>query len=105
MVKLHISPEVLNDLEEIKEYIAAELGNPTTALNVVSKIAKAIRGLAKFPDTGALLSSIIDIPTDYRFLVTGNYLSFYRHVDDAVYVVRVLHGKRDYLKMLFGDPT
>jgi Plasmid stabilization system protein len=103
MAMLHISPEALSDLVKIKEYITTDLDNPTAALNVVSKITKAIRGLEQFPDIGAPLSSIIDMPTDYRFLVTGNYLSFYRHDGDAVYVVRVLYGKRDYLKILFGE--
>ena len=103
MAQIHISPEALNDLMEIKKYITVELDNPTAALNVVSKITKAIRGLNQFPDIGAPLSSIIDLPTNYRFLVTGNYLSFYRHEDDAVYVVRVLYGKRDYLKILFME--
>ena len=105
MATLHISPEASSDLVEIKEYITIELENPTAALNIVSKIIKALRGLEKFPDIGASLSSVIDIPSDYRFLVTGNYLSFYRHEGDAVYVVRVLYGKRDYLKILFGEFT
>jgi len=103
MAQLHISPEVLSDLAKIKEYITTELENPTAALNVVSKITKAIRGLECFPDIGAPLASIVDIPTDYRFLVTGNYLSFYRHEGDAIHVVRVLYGKRDYLKVLLGE--
>ena len=103
MVKLHISPEASSDLAEIKEYVATELENPTAALNVVSKITKAIRGIERFPDIGAPLSSIIDMPTDYRVLVTGNYLTFYRHDGDAVYVVRVLYGKRDYLKIVYGE--
>ena len=105
MATLHISPEASSDLVEIKEYITIELENPTAASNVISKIIKAIRGLEHFPDIGASLSSVIDIPTDYRFLITGNYLSFYRHEGDSVYVVRVLYGKRDYLKILFGELT
>ena len=103
MAQIHISPEALNDLTKIKKYITMEIDNPTAALNVISKITKAIRGLDQFPDIGAPLLSIIDLPTDYRFLVMGNYLSFYRHEGDAVYVVRVLYGKRDYLKILFGE--
>ena len=103
MAQIHISPEASNDLAEIKKYITMELGNSTAALNVVSKITKAIRGLEQFPDIGAPLSSIVDLPTDYRFLVTGNYLSFYRQEGDEVYVVRVLYGKRDYLKILFVE--
>jgi plasmid stabilization system protein ParE len=104
MAKIHISPEAANDLREIKEYIAAELENPAAAVSTVSKITKAIRGLAKFPDIGSYLSSKVSIPTDYRFLVVGSYLAFYRHERDDVYVIRVLYGKRDYIKILFGEP-
>ena len=103
MAQLHISPEATSDLAEIKKYIAMELENPTAALTVVSKITKAIRKLERFPEMGASLSSVIGMPSDYRFLVAGNYLSFYRHEGDAVYIVRVLYAKRDYLKVLFGN--
>jgi len=103
MAKLHISPEARDDLRGIKEYVTAELGSPTTAVNTVSKIAKAIRGLADLPARGAPLSSIVELPNDYRFLVCGNYLAFYRHEGSDVYLVRVLYGKRDYMKILFGD--
>ena len=100
MARLYISPEALNDLQEIKKYIATDLENPAAALATVSKITKAIRALNTFPGIGTPLSSIINMPTDYRFLITGHYLSFYRHEGDAVYVVRVLYSKRDYLKIL-----
>jgi plasmid stabilization system protein ParE len=36
----------------------------------------------------------------YRFLVTGNYLSFY-HIDGAdISIDRILYGRRDYLSVL-----
>ena len=35
--------------------------------------------------------------------VTGSYLTFYRVLDNDVYVDRVLYGRRDYLRILFGD--
>ena len=101
MVKLNISPKALSDLQDIKEYIATELENPDAALKTVNKIISAIRRLANFPDIGSPLSSIIDVHTDYRFLVSGNYLVFYRRENDVAYVLRVLYGKRDYIKTLF----
>ena len=51
----------------------------------------------------ASLSSIADVESDYRFLVTGSYLTFYRVLDNDVYVDRVLYGRRDYLRILFED--
>ena len=103
-MKLHVSPEALDDLQGIREYIAGKLENPTAAQDTVSRITGAIRNLSDFPAIGAPLSSIIDMPTDYRFLVSGNYLVFYRQEGDGVYVVRVLYARRDYIRILFGEP-
>jgi len=105
MAKLHISPEAKNDLLDIKEYITTELENLTAAVNTLSKITKTIRRLGDFPDIGTPLSKVVEVPNNYRFLVCGNYLVFYKQEDGAVYVVRVLYGRRDYMKILFGDKT
>lgn len=86
----------------IKEYITAELENPAAALNTVANITKAMRNLVDFPDIGTRISHTVEVQADYRYLVSGNYLVFYRQEGDRVYVVRVLYGRRDYLKILFG---
>jgi addiction module RelE/StbE family toxin len=103
MAKIQISPEAKNDLKEIKMYITAELASPKAAANTISKITKAIRKLKDFPDIGAPLSQIITVQCNYRFLVSGSYLTFYRHERGVVSVIRVIYGKRDYIKVLFGD--
>jgi len=103
MYKLKISPEARDDLAEIKGYISQELCNPQAAVNMVSKIAKKIRGLSEHPGIGAPLSSVVDIQTDYRFLVCANYLIFYRYEDEFVFVSRILYGRRDFTRILFGD--
>ncbi|MBT9133249.1 MAG: hypothetical protein DDT33_01785 [Firmicutes bacterium] len=103
MYKLKISPEARDDLAEIKGYISEELRNPQAAVNQVSKIANKIRGLSEHPGIGAPLSSVMDIQTDYRFLVCANYLIFYRYEDGIVFVSRILYGRRDYTRILFGD--
>lgn len=103
MYKLKISPEAKDDLAEIKDYISKELCNPQAAINLVSKIIKKIRGLTEYPGIGSLLSSVIDIQTDYRFLICGNYLIFYRYEEGIVFVLRILYGRRNYTHILFGD--
>jgi len=103
MNKLKISPEAKNDLMEIKNYISDELHNPQAAVNLIVKITEKIRGLLKYPGIGSSLSAVIDIQTEYRFLVWDNYLIFYRYEDEAVYVIRILYGRRDYLRVLFND--
>ncbi len=102
--KLHYAPEALRDLDDIWEYIALELNNPAAAKRTVSRIMDSADGLAEFAEAGAPLHSVADVESDYRFLVCGNYLMFYRIEGKDVFIDRVLYGRRDYLRILFGDP-
>lgn len=103
MNKLHFAPEAQNDLDEIKTYIAEDLENPQAAQSTVGKIMKNVRLLLKHSLIGAPLSSIADVDSDYRFLISGNYMVFYRVNGTDVFVDRVLYGRRDYLRILLGD--
>ena len=101
MAKLLISPAVYDDLLAIRSYIAKDLDSPKAAANTVDKIVKSINILVDFPLSGTPLESIIEFPNDYRFIVSGNYISFYRFKDDTVFTDRILYGGRDYMKILF----
>jgi plasmid stabilization system protein ParE len=103
MNKIHYSPEARSDLVAIKDYIGVELANPGAADNTLVKITKKIHSLKQFAEIGSPLSSIIDIDSDYHFLVCGNYLVFYRVVETDIYINRVLYGKSDYLAILFSN--
>ena len=103
MAKILYSDEAILDLEQIGDHIAVALKSPVAALNTVGKIQDGIDRLADFPHMGSPLSSIIDFDTEYRFLVSGNYLTFYRAQGDCVYIDRVLYGKRDYLMILLRN--
>ncbi|TYQ15739.1 UNVERIFIED_CONTAM: addiction module RelE/StbE family toxin [Acetivibrio alkalicellulosi] len=104
MYNIKISPEARNDLLEIKDYISKELCNVQAAVNLVSKIMKKIRSLSEYCEIGVPLSSIIiDIQTDYRFLICDNYLVFYRNHGEIVYVSRILYGRRDYTRILLRE--
>ena len=76
MNNLHLSEEAQNDLFEIKSYNEEELLNPSAALATVSRITKSLRILQNYAQTGAPLSSIADIESDYRFEGFGASLSF-----------------------------
>ncbi len=88
---------------DIKKYITEELDSPAAAENTLKKILKNIRMLETQPFIGAPLSSIVNIDTHYRYLVCGSYLAFYYVEKDDVFIVRILYGRRDYIKILFGD--
>lgn len=103
MHKLRINPLALEDLLDIKQYISDELQNPESATQVVSKIIESYEKLKEFPAPGGELASKIDAPTDYRYLVTGSYIVFYKVDDTYVSIYRVLYAKRDYLKIILQD--
>ncbi|MCI8599329.1 MAG: type II toxin-antitoxin system RelE/ParE family toxin [Lachnospiraceae bacterium] len=100
---IYYSPEAQNDLDEIWEYISAELCNPQAAENTITKIMDTVDELKDFSEIGALLSSVTEVESDYRFLLSGNYMIFYRVIEKNVYIDRVLYGRRDYLRTLFPD--
>ena len=103
MNDLHLSPEALSDLSEIKAYIAEDLESPQTALSTVAKITKAIRVLQDHALIGTPLAAVANVNSDYHYLVSGNYMVFYRVAGKDVFVDRVLYGRRDYLRILFAD--
>ena len=63
----------------------------------------AVDQLKSFTEMGTPLSSIADVRTDYRFIVSGNYMMFYRVQGNDVYIDRVLYGRSDYMSVLFKD--
>ena len=101
--KIHYSPESRRDLDDIWDYIVSELQNRSAAERVIDCIIDAVDPLKNFAEMGAPLSSIADIGTDYRFLVSGNYMVFYRVQGNDVYIDRVLYGRSDYMSVLFKD--
>ena len=103
MYKISFSPEAVDDLKEIKQYIKDELCNEQAAKNTVAKILKKIKLLSDFPESGSSLSAIIGFDTDYRYLVCDNYIAFYRIDNKNVFIVRVLYGIINYMQILFGD--
>lgn len=101
--KIHYTPESRRDLDDIWDYIVSELQNRSAAENVVNRIMDTVDQLEDHALIGTPLASIADVDDDHRFLVSGNYMVFYRASGNDIYVDRVLYGRRDYLRILFAD--
>lgn len=78
MLKLRINPLAVKDLKEIKNYISIELDNQVAGKRLMEKIISKYELLLNQPYIGALLSSKIDVKTNYRYLVVENYIIFYK---------------------------
>ena len=104
-LNLTLSAEARRDLKGIQDYISNEGESPQTALKVIEKILDRIEDLLHFPDTGTLLSPKVNFPTNYRYARATGYLVFYRHENNQIFVDRIIHGKRDYITILFPANT
>ena len=102
-MKIRVTPTALNDLKEIMSYIENDLSNPIAAKNVIKRIIEDYSRLQFLLHMGPSLSSKVAFDTDYRFIVSGNYIVFYKADDEYVSIYRVLYGRRDYLKIIFDD--
>lgn len=102
-MKIRLSPIAVRDLKEIKNYIEQDLSNPTAAQNVVKKIIKDYTRLEAMPNIGISLSNKVSFETDFRFIVSGNYLVFYKIDNEFISVYRILYSRRDYLRLIFND--
>ena len=102
-MKIRVTPTALNDLKEIKAYIENDLSNPIAANNVIKRIIEDYSSLEISLHMGPSLSTKVPFDTDYRFIVSGNYLVFYKADDEFVSIYRILYGRRDYLKIIFDD--
>jgi toxin ParE1/3/4 len=90
-------PLARQDLEDIWDYLAPR--NRSAAIALFEGIAKKLRTLQDFPETGAVRGSRA---APYRALFSGRYVILYRTKDGLVTVLRIVHGARN-LKRLPGD--
>ena len=102
-MKLKISPDALQDLKDIEEYISNNLFNPTAAKRTLKNIVNSYKRLAESPFVGMPLQNKLPFQTSFRYLISGNYLIFYKVCGDSVEILHIVYGKRDYAKILFSD--
>ena len=102
--KVSLTSPAEKDLIQISDYIAIELGEPQTARKLIARIKKAVLSLYKMPYRHAEINIELIGAAGIRYLIEGNYIIFYhiRKDDMSVRILRVLYGKRDWQKLLWG---
>ncbi len=85
------SPEALDDLRQIHDYIAQH--NPSSASRIVERLRDRCYLLADFPYMGMAHPRFGE---DYRmYVVPGvSYVIIYRPVDNGVEIMRVRHSSQ-----------
>jgi toxin ParE1/3/4 len=90
MLKIVRTPAAVRDLAALTDYIAAD--NLTAALGFYDEIDRLLTMIAQYPGMG---EAVDHLSPGLRRFTLGTYLLFYRRVDDAIELIRVLHGARD----------
>lgn len=98
--ELKIFPLAQTDMEQIFNYIAVELCNPTAALGQINDFEKAFENICAFPESHPYINNEYVKDKSLRKLVVNNYIAFYRIRDKEIQVVRVLYGMRNYKTLL-----
>jgi plasmid stabilization system protein ParE len=96
MTSYILAPEALQDLQEPRDYIAAE--NLDAADRVIDTLFAAFERLAAMPDLGHRREDLTDRPL--RFWTVDAYLVIYRAERTPIEIVAVTHGGRDIPRLL-----
>ena len=91
-------PVAEEDLNEIVDYLLEHSIN--AANNFIDELDSLEESLSMFPELGTLSRDTKLRRKGYRMAVINDYLLFYTMRHERVYVMRIVHGKRNYLPLL-----
>ena len=96
MPSYELSPEALDDLRLIQDFIAID--SVKAAERVIDQLFQTFEQLAAWPKTGHMRTDLTS--KKVLFWPTGSYLIVYRDSSDAIQIIAVLHGSRDVPSVL-----
>ena len=100
--RIIITPDAIDDLVELRDYIADVLLAPETALQYIQTIRREIGTLSRMPARHKCIDLEPWRSRGVRKIIVKNFYVYYR-IDDpagAVYVLNVIYARRDQLKAL-----
>lgn len=98
--KLRFLPLFEDDLNEIVDYIAVRLRNPTAAGNMVDEVQAAIKERATCAEAFEPYPSSRERQYPYYRIYVKHYTIFYVVMGDVMEVRRILYSKSDLPKKI-----
>lgn len=95
-MNLVFSPLAIAHLDDIADYIAED--SPARALDFASELRQACQAIAEMPEGFPVVSHRRG--ENLRRRAHRGYLIFYQVTGEAVVILRVLHGARDWEALL-----
>lgn len=99
-MRVRLTQHAEADLDGIAAYIARD--NPSRAATFVEELYEKCASLAEMPAAFPLVPRYEALGVRRR--VHGDYLILFIVKGEAISVLRVLHGARDYLPLVLGGP-
>ncbi len=93
-MKLVYSPESIEDLQRLREFIANK--NRNAARHIAHSLLESIKKLKTFPRMGIEVKSAKS--ELIRDLIIGDYIARYLISKESIYILRVWHQKEDWKK-------
>lgn len=91
-MKVKYSPESIEDLQRVVEFV--ENKNPFAARRVAIDLQEGVQKLKQFSQIGLPVLKASD-PEIIRDLYIAQYTVRYLIADEAVYILRIWHGKEN----------
>ena len=102
MSRIVYSRTAIRDLDRVWDDVYEVSRDAETATRYVSDFIEKIDTKALFAKSGSPLY-FKDVFTGYYYVVFKSYMAFYRLEGDMMCIDRIIYGKRDYMRLLFGD--
>lgn len=99
--RIRFTMDAVDGIDSIFAYIADN--NRDAAKKMLERLESAISKLADNPRLGSVLptndQSLVE--PGYRRIVVKPYSVFYRIGKEVIFIARVIHGRRDWMHLLF----
>ena len=94
--RLFRTADAIADLDGIWDYIARD--NIAAADRLTDELSERFALILSSPEIGESQPLLAD--GNYRRITCGNFVVYYRPINEGVVIVRVLHGAQDHTKLL-----
>lgn len=99
--RLRFSDQALDDFSSIGRYLKQASGSVRIADGFVEQLIVRCEDLAALP--GTLGRDRSELRAAMRSIAFGNYVIFFRYIDDVLEVVTILEGHRDIDAFFRGE--
>lgn len=100
--KIDIRPEAWAEISRIADMHLSLVG-PASAKKITDQLLDDIELLASQPYMGMECQEYLLKPDQYRRLVSGVYLCFYRVIGSTVVIYHIVDGRTNYVRLFKQD--